>query len=126
MVSGNPLLLVEEPEEPGALFRLSGMFCDTNGNVMLEIRKNQWLVSAGNWDSEFTGGRIIVSQSKGDQCLIIRALPPDGIAVEKIDLVFKGGLRFRGDSDGVEIIGKYGMTKLTGKAVHYGQIGIAM
>jgi hypothetical protein len=51
-------------EEDGRLF-FSGKFFDKNGNLILEIIKNEWRHSAGNWDVEQQGKKLTIRERAG-------------------------------------------------------------
>ncbi len=85
-VSGVPVFRIQEPEVAGGPFRLSAIFTGPGGRPVLEIVENEWRATADIWDLEFTGGRIVIRDKAQSQCLILRAEPPDGIAVENLQM----------------------------------------
>lgn len=98
-VSGIPLFKVEEPEMDGAPFRLSGIFCDSNGDVSLRIQENEWLASTDNWDVEVGGGAIVIREGLKKIHLKLKAEPPHLLIVEKLDMKL-GDMAFKLEADG--------------------------
>lgn len=97
-VQGYPLFSIEPPEVKGEPFRLSGHFTDANGFVSLVIKDNEWMADARAWDVEVVGGRITIREGIGKVHLVLKADPPFGLIVEKVDM-FLGGYRFMGNGD---------------------------
>ena len=85
-VAGTPVFSIRSPEVLGGPFRLSAMFQDAKGTPVLRIVDNEWQAIAQPWDLEFSGGKIIIRQQAGMQCLVLRAEPPDGIAIERLQM----------------------------------------
>ncbi len=79
-----PLFQIEEPEEDNGPFRLSAIFTDASGKLILEIAENEWRASSDSFDTEFTGGRIVVRDKPGSYSLVLVAEPPDGIRIERL------------------------------------------
>jgi hypothetical protein len=84
-----PLIAVAAPEEPRGPFLLSALFLSDSGEALLEIRNNEWFANAENWDVEVVGARIFVRLGAGNIPLVLRAKPPDGLAVEHLDMQFR-------------------------------------
>jgi hypothetical protein len=101
-IDGRNILKVEWPEEPGAPYRLSGMFCDDNGSVIFEIDRNEWL-GRPRWDLECVGPVTTIRSSKRHIALRIRAIPPHGIVIERASMNFRG-IRLEVDLKGARII----------------------
>ncbi len=89
-VRGKPLFKIEQPEEEDAPFRLSGVFCDSNGNISLQIIENEWLASSANWDVEVAKGTITIRGGKGNIHLRLIANPPDTIVVDRLNMYLYG------------------------------------
>lgn len=89
-VRGIDLLSIRPPEEPGMLVLLSGFLADTTGATTLKIVDNVWSAGDENWDVEVVGPRITIRRGPGDIALKVRVIPPNGIAIEKIDMQFEG------------------------------------
>jgi len=85
-VDGIRLLSIEEPEQSGGPFRISGDFHDDKGDLLFRITKNEWSGEAKNWDMETRGRRIII-RTKGRKIgLQILCVPPDGLVIERLDM----------------------------------------
>jgi len=89
-VFGEPILSVEPPEEEGAPFRLSGVFCDDDGTEIFRIKQNEWYGSMENFDIEIVGRRLTIRRTMRKISLQIQVLPPDIVVIEKIDMLYKG------------------------------------
>jgi len=101
-VSGIPLFKIELPEEEGAPFRLSGIFCDSQGIISLRIIENEWMAASANWDVEVIGGSIIIREGKRNIHLKLVASPPDAIIVERLNM-FLNGLQFEANGDFLKV-----------------------
>jgi hypothetical protein len=93
-----PLFKIEPQEEHGAPFRLSGLFCDSKGNVSLRIVENEWLASSANWDVEVTGGSILIREGAGNIHLKLVVCPPETLVVDRMRM-FLGGILFEANGD---------------------------
>ncbi len=101
-VSGLPVFQIEGPEIASGPFRLSANFTDDTGRPILEIRQNEWHAIADIWDQEFSGGRILIRDKARSQCLILRAEPPHGIAIEKLHMKVRQ-FTLTGDADTLHV-----------------------
>lgn len=97
-VGGRALFKIENPEEDGGPFRFSGFFCDSKGNLSLQIIENEWFAQSSNWDVEVTGGSIIIRERKGLIHLKLDAKPPDTLVVDRLNMNL-GGLLFEANGD---------------------------
>ncbi|MFX1675233.1 hypothetical protein PWR63_23785 [Paraburkholderia sp. A2WS-5] len=102
VVNGIPILSVAPPAEPGLPMRLSGIFTDDTGRVTLKIDNNRFSVNPENWDVECTGPRIRILSARGEVALHLEMDPPNGIAIEQLNMSF-GGAHLRGNSDILEL-----------------------
>jgi len=101
-VAGQPLFKIEKPEIEGAPFRLSGIFCDSNGNVSLQIVENEWIASSTNWDVEVSGGSITIREGHGKIHLKLTVKPPESLVVERLNMRI-GNLGFEADGDHLRV-----------------------
>jgi len=97
-VRGIPLFQVKAREEPGGPFRLSGHFFNSKGAPSLTIQDNEWLALSSNWDVEVTGRTIVVRDEPGHISLKLKADPPNGLIVERLDMLLYG-YQFIGSPD---------------------------
>ena len=86
MVKGVALIQIGQAEEKGGPFRLSGNFYNPQGVLNLEIVENEWRARSANWDVEATGGVITIRDSPRHISLRLRAILPDGLEVERLDM----------------------------------------
>jgi hypothetical protein len=89
-VEGEPLLSVSPPELPGLPFRVDGLLRDAQGNLIFELRKNEWRTYSTNWDAKVVGNRIIVRQAPRVFALVLRAEPPNRLILEKMNATHRG------------------------------------
>lgn len=85
-----PLFEIKAPEENGGPFLLSAHFYNSRGEEHLVIEDNEWKVANWNWDVETVGGAITIKDRPRHIALKLRADPPRGIVVEKVDMYVKG------------------------------------
>lgn len=109
---GYDLFTIKPPEEPGAPFRLSGLFTDSEGKVTLEIIDNEWLAHSSSWDVEVVGPRITIREGEKNIALVLKSEPPSYLVVEKLNMNLDGyrisvsgnELRLQNRRGGVNII----------------------
>lgn len=89
LIAGHPLFTIEQPEENGGPFRLSGDFYDSQGKPSLSIVNNEWQAWAGNWDVTVSGGAITIHEDTGRIHLVLRSDPPDTIIVERLNMTYQ-------------------------------------
>jgi hypothetical protein len=87
---GEPLLILEPPEDVAGPLRLSGQFYDSKGQEIFKIVQNEWRGSVENWDIEVRGPRIIIRRAARDIALQIRTEPPGKLTIERIDMFYSG------------------------------------
>jgi hypothetical protein len=124
-VGGQPLFKIEKPEQEGSPFRLSGIFCDSNGKVTLRIIENEWIASTNNWDVEVSGGTIIVREAYRKIHLKLTIEPPQKLIVERLDMSLNNlGFEANGDFLRVRFPGG-GVSEITRCVVDNSSVGIA-
>jgi hypothetical protein len=102
MVQNVPLIQIETPESVGGPYRLSASFFNQNGEISLQIIRNEWRAFSSNWDVELIGGRITIRSAPRAISLQIAFIPNEGIVVEKLDMrVFNH--HFVGNKDRLEV-----------------------
>ncbi|WP_316743814.1 HNH endonuclease [Pedobacter antarcticus] len=89
-IGGEALFEILPPEESGALFRLNASIYDSKGDISLHIIENEWRALNTNWDVEIVGPLITIREKLGQINLVIRAMPPDGIAIERLQMTYAG------------------------------------
>lgn len=72
---GQPLLVIEAPEEQNAPFRLSALFQDQSGKEIARIDQNEWKGSSDNWDIQTSGTRFTIRQKPRSIDLEINITP---------------------------------------------------
>lgn len=87
---GEPLFIVEPPEEPGTPFRISAAFYDRLGKEVCRIVQNEWQGLTSNWDITNVGREIAVRGAHGQIALQMRLDPPNRLIIENLDMCYKG------------------------------------
>lgn len=101
-VAGRPLFKIEKPEVNNGPFRLSGIFCDSNGNETLKILENEWIASTNNWDVEVAGGVITIREAYRKIHLCLKVDPPNRLIVDRLDMNLEG-LTFEANGDFLKV-----------------------
>lgn len=70
--------------------KLSGFFFDKEDKEIFRIIENEWSGNLNAWDIESIGKKLIIRGNDKKILLQICAKPPNIIAVEKIDMMYKG------------------------------------
>jgi len=93
IVHNKTLLQIEEREEKGAPFRLSGLFCDHQDNIILEIKNNEWFGNPQEWDVKTEGGKIQIRLNDPEPLTLLEIDAnrlPDSIIFSEMNLGYKG------------------------------------
>lgn len=125
-IRGVPLFQIKEAEESGGPFRLSGNFHNSRGELSLQIVENEWRPMSSNWDVEAAGGVVTIRDNPRHISLRLRAVPPDGLVVEQLDM-YLGGYRILGNP--TEFIVEFpggGRNTFTGCIVDHCSVGFAL
>ncbi len=85
-----PILKIDIPESKKGPFRISGIFCDSNGQESFRIIENEWQGSINNWDIEREGSILIIRSGNHRIILRLKVAPPNEFIIEKINMFFKG------------------------------------
>lgn len=108
--SGEEWFTIEAPERPDGPPRLSAKFFGSSGLPELEILQNEWRCSTDVWDLKVTGRVIEVRNAQRVITLRLKARPPHGLQIQRLNMMFKGtGIVVKNDgtvrlmSDGAEI-----------------------
>ena len=124
-VGGQPLFKVEKPEQEGGPFRLSGIFCDLNGKITLQIVENEWIASSDKWDVEVSGGAITIREAHRKIHLKLKVEPPQKLVVERLNMNLNNlGFEANGDFLTVRFSGG-NVAEFTGCVVDNCPVGIS-
>ena len=88
-IDNNVILAIEQPEQMGEPYAISGDFYDDTGRLLFKIIRNEWLGSIKSWDIETVGRTTTIKKGAGKIALRITALPPSGIIIERADMYFR-------------------------------------
>lgn len=86
---GQPLLVIEPPEDQSAPFRLSAIFQDKFGKEIARIVQNEWRGSSDNWDIRTEGPKFTIRQAPHSIDLGI-CIAPNKLIIEKLNMFYKG------------------------------------
>jgi len=89
-VAGRPLFSIEAPTQSQEPFLLSGIFTDVRGKPTLVIENNEWRATTWSWDVEVVGNSITIREKLGKVQLVLKAVPPHTLVVEKLDMMLAG------------------------------------
>jgi hypothetical protein len=89
-VGPHALFSVAAPEEAGAPFRLSALFCDSHGVPVFQIRNNVWRANSQVWDIKVKGPLLTIKRSPDDSSLTLRALAGNGLRIERMNMAIGG------------------------------------
>jgi hypothetical protein len=89
-VDDEPLLAIEPPEVEGGPYRITGRFYGEQGELLFSIIQNEWYGEASNWDIESVGGLITIRKAARQIALQLRAIPPNGIIIERANMYYNG------------------------------------
>ncbi len=93
-VDGHDLLSFSQSPEIRGLPELSGVFHDSKGRELLRIERNIWSAEVEDtWDIRIVGPKITICRDKGIVALEIILMPPHGIRITKLDMLY-GEARF--------------------------------
>ncbi len=121
-----PVIEVKPAEVTDGPFRVGANFFDARGRLSLSIIDNEWRAYESNWDAEIKGPRIIVRGALRQISLQLKAIPPNEIAVEKIDMRV-AGYDLRGGRNGLSIRTPSGSSlSLTGSLISNCRVGIRL
>lgn len=88
--TGEEWFSVEPPEAADAPPRLNAKFFGPDGQPELEIDQNEWRCTTGVWDLDASGSIIEVRTALRRVMLRLRARPPHGLELQRLDMVFRG------------------------------------
>jgi len=86
----DPVLSLAPPEEGTSPFLLGALLRDDQGQVIMEIVDNEWRTPTTNWDTQILGQTIAIRRSRGDISLSLKAEPPNGIRIERLQMLHRG------------------------------------
>lgn len=90
MVNKEPVFSVVDPEEKEGPFQFSASFYNSRSIRTLKIENNEWKASDDNWDVNVQGSTMTVREKLGKICLQIKVIAPNGIKIERLDMVIDG------------------------------------
>lgn len=104
-IEGTDILRIDPPEAAGAPYRLSGLFCDSEGGLIANIVHNEIRYSSTGWDVVLEGSKITFREGVGRICLVLLTVPDRGLRFERIDMSW-AGCRILADANSITINGE--------------------
>lgn len=86
---GDKIFSIQPSNEANQPFKINAFLKDSSGNVIIQIKDNEWLTSNQNWDAKVEGQRITIKSLNKIE-LILRSEPPEKIVIEKLFMIHKG------------------------------------
>lgn len=86
---GQPLIVMEPPEEPKAPFRLSAIFQDKSGKEIAKIVQNEWVGASDNWDIRTKGSEFTIRSGSRSIDLKIN-ISYDELKIERLNMFYRG------------------------------------
>ncbi|MBK7396366.1 MAG: SEC-C domain-containing protein [Myxococcales bacterium] len=80
------LIAIRPPEVAGGPPRICAKFYDQTGEMVAEIQDNEWFGNSSAFDIETRGPRVTIRSDTRQIDLVLKAEPPSGIVIEKINL----------------------------------------
>lgn len=87
-INGQTLFELNEPTDTEPM-KLNCKIFDDEQNLILEVKKNEFIGLSKNWDIEQSGSRTIFRKKSRKICLQINLIPPDVLEIEIINLMFE-------------------------------------
>lgn len=101
-IHGREILVAEPSDEASGPVQLTGAFYDRDGNLLFEIRRNEWFGSADAWDIEVEGPTTTIRRAPGEIALKLAVREGREFCVERLDMYYEG-VRIYADRDGVRL-----------------------
>lgn len=83
------ILSFSPPEAGSSVTRVNALLSDSNGDTMLRIVDNEWIVQSGVWDFEWIGSRMSIYNSEKTESLRLAILAPHQIQVDRLIAKYK-------------------------------------
>ncbi len=90
LIDSFPILSIKPPEESHSPPLINASFYDQKGDLIAQIIDNEWHGNTSAFDIEAVGNRIFIRNVEKKIDLEFTIQPPNGFAVEKLFLRYKG------------------------------------
>lgn len=98
-VAGEKVLWFSRPSQTEEGFCLNARIRNEEGDIVLEIIKNEWRIGDRLWDVDTSSNGIVIRSRANFFSLILRFIPPQTIRIERADIQHHG-TRIRITKDG--------------------------
>ncbi|WP_088260240.1 SEC-C metal-binding domain-containing protein [Fimbriiglobus ruber] len=95
IIDGIQVLSIGPPESQKSPPTISAVFCDRDGKEVASIVRNEWRGAADAFDIECKGNKFKIRSEKRQIDLVITFIPPRGVRIDSIDMLFRG-VKIRG------------------------------
>jgi hypothetical protein len=88
-LGSEPIISILPSQEEDEPFFLSATLRDQNGQIIMEIDKNEWKTPSGQWDCKIIGKKIEIRSASRQVELIIRQDPPNMLCIERLYMLHR-------------------------------------
>lgn len=89
-VGGERVLWFTKPDDPNEGIHLNARFRDEFGEIIFEIKRNEWTIGDELWDVSTSGNGVVIRSRKRNYSLILRFLPPETLIIERANIGHRG------------------------------------
>lgn len=83
-IRGKPLIQFMPPEDGSDVSRINAKITSEDGESILRIAENEWIVETGVWDYEWVGQRMTIRDAQKRVSLQLTLSPPKLIALDRL------------------------------------------
>ena len=88
--AGDTWFKISEPIEDGQPIFLNAKFYGKDGSVICELRDNEWVAFASNWDVTFIGGVLTILEGRRNIRLRLKFEAPHSIQIDRLKMDYLG------------------------------------
>lgn len=89
-IDDEPAMILRPPETGSKVARISALIRGIDGDSVLRIMENEWIVEGGVWDFEWVGQRMTVRDASGATVFQLTMFPPNYISIDYLVTNFAG------------------------------------
>jgi hypothetical protein len=126
-IGDEPILSIASSQDGEEPYYLSAKLRNIDGEVIMEIDKNEWKSTVNQWDCKSVGDRIEIRNAPRDIELIIKHIPPHEIRIERLSMLHRGYRIEAHESKGIKVIGPNGwLLELNDTEVENWEVGLML
>jgi hypothetical protein len=103
-IINEPILSILPGEDEDEPYLLSANLRDKNGNLILGIDRNEWLIPTDQWDCKIEGNKIEIRSAPRNIELVIRQEPPNTLIIERLQMMHKQSQIIAHEGKGIRIL----------------------